>query len=105
VVKSWIPENLNGVSIERSTLLSNGNTISELYKPLNSIDTLHTKGELTPLKPLEAMERDYILSVLKLCKGKVYGEGGAAEILKIPTSTLNSKIKKLGIGKEDIFSI
>ncbi|SFZ94702.1 formate hydrogenlyase transcriptional activator [Flaviramulus basaltis] len=50
------------------------------------------------------MERDYILSVLKLCKGKVYGGGGASEILKIPASTLNSKIKKLGITKEDIYS-
>ncbi len=91
--------------IERSILLSNGDTISELYKPLTSLNTLQNKGELNPLKSLEEMERDYILSVLKLCKGKVYGEGGAAEILKIPTSTLNSKIKKLGIGKEDIFSI
>ena len=43
------------------------------------------------------MEREYINFILTKCKGKVYGMGGAAELLDIPPSTLNSKIKKLGI--------
>jgi formate hydrogenlyase transcriptional activator len=43
------------------------------------------------------MEREYIYYILKKCKGKVYGAGGAAELLDLPPSTLNSKMKKLGI--------
>jgi transcriptional regulator with GAF, ATPase, and Fis domain len=46
------------------------------------------------------VEREHILAVLKLCKGKVAGIGGAAEVLKIPSTTLNSKIRRLKIKKE-----
>lgn len=45
-------------------------------------------------------ERDYILYILKKCNGKISGAGGAAEILDIHPSTLNSKIKKLEIKRE-----
>ena len=90
--------------VERSVLLSKNNTITEIYKPLNAGHAVELNKNVGPLKSLEHMEREYILAVLRLCKGKVYGEGGAAEILEIPTSTLNSKIKKLGIGKDEIFS-
>tara|TARA_R110002051_G_scaffold75791_1_gene137771 strand:- start:302 stop:2212 length:1911 start_codon:yes stop_codon:yes gene_type:complete len=90
--------------IERSILLAKDNTLRELHKPLSNTDIQKINNDAThKLKSLEEMERDYILSVLKICNGKVYGEGGAAEILKIPASTLNSKIKKLGIRKEDIY--
>jgi transcriptional regulator with GAF, ATPase, and Fis domain len=43
------------------------------------------------------MERDHILAVLKKTNGKIWGPGAAAEMLKIPPSTLKSKMKKLGI--------
>ncbi|WP_308992434.1 sigma 54-interacting response regulator [Mariniflexile litorale] len=101
---SW-PGNIRELEnyIERSVLLAKGSTINELHKPLNTINIKNSNSASNELKPLADMERDYILSVLKLCKGKVYGEGGASEILKIPTSTLNSKIKKLGIKKGDIY--
>ncbi|WP_431217624.1 helix-turn-helix domain-containing protein [Puia sp. P3] len=51
------------------------------------------------------MERSYIIEVLQRCAGKVSGAGGAAEILQIPGNTLHSKMKKLGIGKADYFSV
>lgn len=51
----------------------------------------------TGIKSILDNERDHIINVLELCKGKVAGEGGAAELLGIPATTLNSKIKKLGI--------
>ena len=91
--------------IERSILLAKDNTLRELHKPLSNwyITASKNNASIQELKSLEDMERGYILSVLRLCKGKVYGGGGAAEILQIPTSTLNSKIKKLGIKKEDIY--
>jgi transcriptional regulator with GAF, ATPase, and Fis domain len=44
-------------------------------------------------------ERQVIESVLADCGGKVYGVNGAAARLRIPPSTLDSKIKKLQIHK------
>ncbi len=46
---------------------------------------------------LETMEREYILKVLKKVNGKIYGPGGAAEILGLKPSTLQSRMAKLGI--------
>jgi len=39
---------------------------------------------------------------LKKSHGRIWGAGGAAEILNIPPTTLKSKMKKLGIQKEYI---
>ena len=52
------------------------------------------------VKTIHENERDYIISVLKKCNGKIWGAGGAAEVLNLPPSTLKSKMKKLGIRKE-----
>jgi len=49
------------------------------------------------IKTISDNERDHIIRVLERCKGKVAGIGGAAELLGIPATTLNSKIKKLDI--------
>jgi formate hydrogenlyase transcriptional activator len=35
--------------------------------------------------------------VLKKCSNKVAGIGGAADVLQIPASTLNSKMRRLNI--------
>jgi transcriptional regulator with GAF, ATPase, and Fis domain len=45
-------------------------------------------------------EREHILTVLKYCKGRIAGSGGAAELLDVPPSTLNSRMKRLGIKRE-----
>jgi len=44
-------------------------------------------------------ERDTIEAALIECKGRVSGPFGAASRLGIPSSTLESKIKKLDIDK------
>lgn len=89
--------------IERSVLLSNGDTIKNIHLPVRQrMETGSSLAELY-IKTIDENERDHILLVLKKCKGKVYGKGGAAEILGIPVSTLNSKIKKFGIKKEQSF--
>ncbi|HTE25823.1 hypothetical protein [Flavitalea sp.] len=51
-------------------------------------------------KTITENERDHILAVLKSCKRKTAGRGGAAEILDINVNTLNSRIKKLGIERD-----
>jgi DNA-binding NtrC family response regulator len=44
-------------------------------------------------------EREYVEQVLEHVDGRVYGEGGAAEILGLPPTTLQSRLRKLGIDK------
>jgi transcriptional regulator with GAF, ATPase, and Fis domain len=53
-------------------------------------------------KTIHENERDYITSVLKKCNGKIWGTGVTAEVLRIPPGTLKSKMKKLGIRKQNI---
>ncbi|HEU4790892.1 MAG TPA: sigma 54-interacting response regulator [Flavobacterium sp.] len=83
--------------IERSILMSDGNIIKEIQLPFAKKQEEGEKQQEFSIKTIHDNERDYIIYILKRCKGKVSGMGGAAEILNIPSSTLNSKIKKLGI--------
>jgi formate hydrogenlyase transcriptional activator len=46
---------------------------------------------------LEAAERRHILTVLQKCGWRIHGAGGAADALGLKRSTLQSKMKKLGI--------
>lgn len=103
---SW-PGNIRELEhfIERSILLTNTNVIQNVIMPT---DTPQEEGLLKNqqvIKSMEEMEREHILMVLEKCHGKVFGPGGAAELLRVPVSTLNSRMKKLGIEKEHIFSL
>lgn len=89
--------------IERSVLLTNGDTIKNINLPILKRSEIGSSLAELYIKTIDENERDHILSVLKKCQGKVYGRGGAAEILGVPVSTLNSKIKKFGIKKEQSF--
>jgi len=90
--------------LERSILLTNGNTIKEIYLPVAERKELMNSVSGDLVKSLEDNERDYIISVLRKCNGKIFGFGGAAERLGIPPSTLNSKCIKLGIKKDQLFA-
>jgi PAS domain S-box-containing protein len=46
---------------------------------------------------MEEIQRDILLRVLEECDWKINGEDGAAVRLKLPPSTLRSRMKKLGI--------
>ncbi|GGG94680.1 sigma 54-interacting response regulator [Pedobacter zeae] len=83
--------------IERTMLLTDGDVITEIAYPDTNPAAALADDSGSKVKTMEEMERDHILHVLKLCKGKIFGAGGAAEMLNIPSTTLNSKIKKLGI--------
>jgi DNA-binding NtrC family response regulator len=94
---SW-PGNIRELQylVERTVLLTPGDTITEFTLP--SIVANTTQATTTPgVKTIREMEIEHIKAVLQLCNGKIYGPGGAAEMLKIPYSTLISRIKKLGI--------
>lgn len=89
--------------IERSLLLTTGNCIKQIQLPATIITPPNNKKEEVASKTIYENERDHIVAILKKCKGKIYGAGGAAEILGIPPSTLNSKMKKLKIKKDHSF--
>lgn len=91
--------------IERSLLLTRGNTIKEIHLPLVGRKELRKTAEDGYIKTIDENERDHILEVLKKCNGRIYGKAGAAELLGVPVSTLNSKIKKLGLKKQPVFTI
>jgi transcriptional regulator with GAF, ATPase, and Fis domain len=50
-----------------------------------------------PLPHLEAVERDYILTVLRQTNWLITGTRGAAKILGLHANTLRNRLKKLGI--------
>lgn len=85
--------------IERSLLLTSDSVIREIDLPVAHHPE---KGshETYRIRSLDEVGRDHILEVLRKCKGKVSGAGGAAEILNIPSTTLNARIKRLGIKKD-----
>jgi DNA-binding NtrC family response regulator len=85
--------------IERSVLLAKGTIIEDA--PLPATQKKDIQLDLR-MKTIHENERDYIITVLKKCNGRIWGAGGAAEILNIPPTTLTSKMKKLGIPKENI---
>jgi len=87
--------------IERSILLTNGDTIKQIHLPNQSQQAIRPEPEDDfVIKTIDENERDYILKTLKYCNGKIGGQHGAASLLGVPTSTLNSKMKRLGIKKD-----
>lgn len=89
--------------IERSVLMAKGMELDEMIMP--SIPASGTGRKMItsrPLKTIEENERDHIIAALQETGGKISGPGGAAELLGINVSTLNSRMRKLGIKKEVI---
>ena len=89
--------------IERSVLLADGTIIEEILLPRNQANEFAGHEENSSMKTIHENERDHILSVLKKCKGRIWGTGGAAEVLNVPPTTLRSKMKKLGIEKDSFW--
>jgi formate hydrogenlyase transcriptional activator len=83
--------------IERSVLMTHSDVITEVALPQRAKD--HDIPDQENLNSLVEHERTYILFILKKTNGRIRGVDGAAEILKIPPTTLHSKMKKLGIKK------
>ncbi|HTI94281.1 MAG TPA: sigma 54-interacting transcriptional regulator [Puia sp.] len=103
---SW-PGNVRELEhqIERAILLTNGKVIREMHLPSVGRQEKGIGTEEQYIKTIEENERDHILYVLKKCNGKIFGKGGAAELLGIHVSTLNARIRKLGIKKEQQFAV
>jgi transcriptional regulator with GAF, ATPase, and Fis domain len=83
--------------IERSAILCKSDQLKELY--LSKTSAKPTIPAFT-LQTWEEHEKEYIIFVLAKCSGRVSGAKGAARILNIPPTTLESRMKKLGIKKQ-----
>ncbi|SEM80785.1 regulatory protein, Fis family [Mucilaginibacter gossypiicola] len=100
---SW-PGNVRQLEhlIERSILLSDDSVLREICLPNDTGKNLSDQ-EIFKNKTLIDVEKNHIIAVLKKCSGKIAGEGGAAEWLDVPPTTLHAKMKKLNIVKQDYF--
>lgn len=87
--------------VERSILMTSGDIIEKFILSPQS-NTIIGKGIISSTHSLEDAERAHIIEALKKSKNKIYGPNGAAELLKIPPTTLASKMKKLGIDKNNL---
>jgi PAS domain S-box-containing protein len=87
--------------LERSVILTRG---SVLYVPLAELETkaADERKELESSgSTLHEAEREHILAILRETRGQIGGADGAAERLGLKRTTLNSKLKKLGIERSD----
>ena len=79
--------------IERALILSTGKTLL--------VDVPKSMSQVTAsIKTLEQLERSYIVEVLEKTGWRVRGHGGAAELLGLKPTTLDSKMVKLGIQRK-----
>jgi len=84
--------------IERSVILTSGNS---LQVPLSEMDKLPAKlVAAAPSETLEATDRDQIIKVLRETRGVLAGPNGAASRLGLKRTTLQYKMKKLGITRD-----
>lgn len=86
--------------IERHVLLSKKPSIGNIDLPVAEPIIPGSNGAPKKIKTIDENERDHIFEVLQLCNGRVSGPHGAAKLLGVPATTLNSKIKKLGLNKK-----
>ncbi|MFY8008616.1 MAG: sigma-54 interaction domain-containing protein [Flavobacterium sp.] len=87
--------------VERSLLLSDGKRITKIELSLAQTGSSNSSPiEGFKIKSLKEVEKDYILQIVKMCNGRISGPNGAAAKLQIPSTTLISKMQKLGIKKE-----
>jgi transcriptional regulator with GAF, ATPase, and Fis domain len=86
--------------IERSVILCDSDIflIDESWLPL-PLPVTESKHHIELPRRLEAQEKNLIEEALKASRGRVFGPTGAAAMLGVPRSTLESKIKALKIDR------
>jgi len=93
--------------IEQSVILNDGVKELSLRQPLSSHyqDTTTAHFTIKTLDDVKRLQRqteiDHIASVLSKTRGRIRGKEGAAELLNEKPTTLESRMQKLGIKKED----
>lgn len=90
--------------VERAVILARGGSLRfalprpEPQPALLGIPPLASTMELS-LDELVVREREIVSEALRRGNGKIYGEGGAAQLLKVRPTTLTSMMKRLGVAR------
>ena len=86
--------------VERAIILSQGNQLQ-----IGDWLTKSTKSEASAgIQTLDDVQRNHIINMLQLTNGKIRGDNGAAAFLGLKPTTLEFRIKKLGIKVEKKYS-
>ncbi|WP_343303272.1 sigma 54-interacting response regulator [Chitinophaga niabensis] len=96
--------------LEQAVVLNDGKSKLQLVRRLSLAASnqsanpgIHT---LEGIKHIQReTERDYIISILKKTKGRIRGANGAAELLHIKPTTLESKMARLNIRRQDFINV
>jgi formate hydrogenlyase transcriptional activator len=93
--------------IERAVILSRGSVlsvpVSELQAPAPLVAAASAAASVsgqTQVRTFEESEREHILKILRATKGILSGPDGAAARLGLKRTTLQGKMKKLGIDRK-----
>jgi transcriptional regulator with GAF, ATPase, and Fis domain/AmiR/NasT family two-component response regulator len=98
--------------VERAVIIHDGQSTLAWAQPLINRFAVPAATEKysQPVKTLQEVkqkqhdtEREYLISVLRAANGRIRGRNGASELLGLKPTTLESRMKKLNITKEDIF--
>ncbi|MEL7001703.1 MAG: sigma 54-interacting transcriptional regulator, partial [Bacteroidota bacterium] len=106
---SW-PGNIRELEhvIERGLILSKGNTLKISLGEETTFGIMNESNgngsdfkQIAPFKirTIADAERELIVNTLEYTEGRVRGDGGAAQLLGIKPTTLEARMKKLGIKK------
>lgn len=95
---SW-PGNIRELEnlIERNVLLAKSDFIDTIALPLQTEQPAVSFVANASVQTMKENEKTHILRALNECSWKIWGPEGAAKLLNLPPTTLNSKMKKLGI--------
>ncbi|MGD2098300.1 MAG: sigma 54-interacting transcriptional regulator [Desulfobacterales bacterium] len=98
--------------IERAAITSQGHALHFVLPESDESDNSlqlttvslasQDESEVVPESEMRRRERQNVIAALQKSKWKIYGEGGAAELLGIKPTTLSSRIKKMKIRKPTI---
>jgi DNA-binding NtrC family response regulator len=85
--------------IERAMILSPTSVLElgDWFPGTPSSTATISQTEKSSGETLDEVQRVHILEVLQSCDWKIYGKDGAAERLGLKRTTLQSRMKKLGI--------
>lgn len=92
--------------IEQSVVLNDGRSKLQLMRHFTTTDpepagkvAINTLEEVKQIQ--QQTEREYLTAILQKTKGRIRGVGGAAALLNIKPSTLESKMARLNIKRQD----
>lgn len=101
VIEQAVILNEEGAALSLKRPLSTG--IPTMARSASNATGIGQAQSLTDIKKIqEETEREYIISMLRKTNGRIRGEGGAAQLLNLKPTTLESRMLKLGIRKENL---